>query len=183
MANGYGREDYYQSGDIHLKPAGLKALLSYLRTHAYQTDDRRPDTANIPKRAEYTANPSSAVAAPSSSEAASSSEGQSVLYQAAYRVDKNGGGTLVQRQRQRQDGTDLRCDQHSSVCQRDCHVPQGWCCVRPLERRRHPEDPHRHQFQAECGCDRHVCTGIHQHQQHRQGGFGRLLHLYRKAGR
>ena len=27
-ANGYGREDYYQSGDIHLKPAGLKALLS-----------------------------------------------------------------------------------------------------------------------------------------------------------
>ena len=93
-ANGYGREDYYQSGDIHLKPAGLKALLSYLRTHAYQTADRRPDTANIPKRAEYTANPSSAVAAPSSSEAASSSEGQSVLYQAAYRVDKNGGGTL-----------------------------------------------------------------------------------------
>ena len=93
-ANGYGHEDYYQSGDIHLKPAGLKALLSYLRTHAYQTDDRRPDTANIPKRAEYTANPSSAVAAPSSSEAASSSEGQSVLYQAAYRVDKNGGGTL-----------------------------------------------------------------------------------------
>ena len=93
-ANGYGREDYYQSGDIHLKPAGLKALLSYLRTHAYQTDDHRPDTANIPKRAEYTANPSSAVAAPSSLEAASSSEGQSVLYQAAYRVDKNGGGTL-----------------------------------------------------------------------------------------
>ena len=93
-ANGYGREDYYQSGDIHLKPTGLKALLSYLRTHAYQTDDRRPDTANIPKRAEYTANPSSAVAAPSSSEAASSSEEQSVLYQAAYRVDKNGGGTL-----------------------------------------------------------------------------------------
>ena len=90
-ANGYGREDYYQSGDIHLKPAGLKALLSYLRTHAYQTDDRRPDTANIPKRAEYTANPSSAVAAPSSSEAAGSSEEQGVLYQASYRVDKTGG--------------------------------------------------------------------------------------------
>ena len=93
-ANGYGREDYYQTGDIHLKPVGLKAMLSYLRTHAYQTDDRRPDTANIPTRAEYTPNPSSAVTAPSSSEAAGSSEGQSVLYQAAYRVDKNGGGTL-----------------------------------------------------------------------------------------
>ena len=90
-ANGYGREDYYQTGDIHLKPVGLKAMLSYLRTHAYQTDDRRPDTANIPTRAEYTPNPSSAVTAPSSSEAAGSSEGQSVLYQAAYRVDKTGG--------------------------------------------------------------------------------------------
>ena len=42
-ANGYGREDYYQTGDIHLKPVGLKAMLSYLRTHAYQTDDRRPE--------------------------------------------------------------------------------------------------------------------------------------------
>ena len=93
-ANGYGREDYYQTGDIHLKPVGLKAMLSYLRTHAYQTDDRRPDTANIPTRAEYTPNPSSAVTAPSSSEAAGSSEEQGVLYQAAYRVDKNGGGTL-----------------------------------------------------------------------------------------
>ena len=87
-ANGYGREDYYQTGDIHLKPVGLKAMLSYLRTHAY---DRRPDTANIPTRAEYTPNPSSAVTAPSSSEAAGSSEEQGVLYQASYRVDKTGG--------------------------------------------------------------------------------------------
>lgn len=90
-ANGYGREDYYQTGDIHLKPVGLKAMLSYLRTHAYQTDDRRPDTVNIPTRAEYTPNPSSAVTAPSSSEAAGSSEEQGVLYQASYRVDKTGG--------------------------------------------------------------------------------------------
>ena len=90
-ANGYGREDYYQTGDIHLKPVGLKAMLSYLRTHAYQTDDRRPVTANIPTRAEYTPNPSSAVTAPSSSEAAGSSEEQGVLYQASYRVDKTGG--------------------------------------------------------------------------------------------
>lgn len=95
--NGYGNADYYQSGDIHLKSAGLKILLSYLRTHAYDTEDRRPDTANIPTRAEYTANPSSAVAAPSSSEVTSSSassEEAAVLYKAGYRVDKNGGGTL-----------------------------------------------------------------------------------------
>ena len=94
-ANGYGNVDYYQSGDIHLKPAGLKVLLKYLRTHAYETEDRRPDTNNIPTRAEYTANPSSAVEAPSSSEAASSSAEEELQYQAGYRVDKSGGGSLI----------------------------------------------------------------------------------------
>lgn len=94
-ANGYGNTDYYQSGDIHLKPAGLKVLLKYLRTHAYESEDRRPDTSNIPTRAEYTANPSSAVEAPSSSEAASSSAEEKLQYQAGYRVDKSGGGFLT----------------------------------------------------------------------------------------
>ena len=93
-ANGYGNADYYQSGDIHLKTSGLKVLLNYLRTHAYETEDRRPDTSGIPTRAEYTANPSSAVAAPSSSEEASSFSEEAVLYQAGYHVDKTGGGTL-----------------------------------------------------------------------------------------
>ena len=93
-ANGYGNADYYQSGDIHLKTSGLKVLLNYLRTHAYETEDRRPDTSGIPTRAEYTANPSSAVSAPSSSEEASSSSEEAVLYQAGYHVDKTGGGTL-----------------------------------------------------------------------------------------
>ena len=93
-ANGYGNADYYQSGDIHLKTSGLKVLLNYLRTHAYETEDRRPDTSGIPTRAEYTANPSSAVAAPSSSEEASSPSEEAVLYQAGYHVDKTGGGTL-----------------------------------------------------------------------------------------
>lgn len=86
---GYGKAEYYQSNDIHLKSAGLKAVLSYLRTHAYESEDRRPDTTNIPTRAEYTPDPSSAVEAPSSS-----ASGSKVLYQASYRVDKNGGGTL-----------------------------------------------------------------------------------------
>ena len=95
-ANGYGNVDYYQSGDIHLKPAGLKVLLKYLRTHAYETEDRRPDTNNIPTRAEYTANPSSAVGAPSSSETVSSSVvEEKTEYQADYRVDKAGGGSLT----------------------------------------------------------------------------------------
>ena len=116
-ANGYGNPDYYTEGDIHLKGAGLKAALSYLRTHAYQTDDRRPDTNNIPTRTmEYVSNPSSAVAAPSSesvsesaslsestsespassasSESSGSSTAQEAKYEAHYRVEKSGGGTL-----------------------------------------------------------------------------------------
>ena len=110
-SDGYGIADYYTSGDIHLKSAGLKAVLNYIRTHALQTEDRRPDTNNIPTRTmEYVSNPSSAVAAPSSeavsssesqAESASSSESSSSestsedkKYEARYRVDKNGGGTL-----------------------------------------------------------------------------------------
>ena len=110
-SDGYGIADYYTSGDIHLKSAGLKAVLNYLRTHALQTEDRRPDTNNIPTRTmEYVSNPSSSVAAPSSeavsssesqAESASSSESSSSestsedkKYEARHRVDKNGGGTL-----------------------------------------------------------------------------------------
>mgnify|MGYP001068063996 CR=1 FL=1 len=102
--NGYGQPDYYTDGDIHLKSAGLKAALSYLRTHAYQTEDRRPDTNNIPTRTlEYVSNPSSAVQAPSSEEPASSSESESVSssetasvkFEARYQVEKSGGGTLT----------------------------------------------------------------------------------------
>ena len=98
--NGYGQPDYYTDGDIHLKSAGLKAALNYLRTHAYQTEDRRPDTNNIPTRTlEYVSNPSSAVQAPSSEEPASSSESESVSssetasvkFEARYQVEKSGG--------------------------------------------------------------------------------------------
>lgn len=98
--DGYGIADYYTSGDIHLKSAGLKAVLNYLRTHAYETEDRRPDTNNIPTRTlEYVSNPSSAVQAPSSEaaseSASSSSEAEAVHYEARYQVEKSGGGTLT----------------------------------------------------------------------------------------
>lgn len=94
-SDGYGIADYYTSGDIHLKSAGLKAVLNYLRTHALQTEDRRPDTNNIPTRTmEYVSNPSSAVAAPSSESSSSESTSENKKFEARYRVDKNGGGTL-----------------------------------------------------------------------------------------
>ncbi len=85
-ATGFGLDDYYIGGDIHLKSSGLKAVLSYLTTHAYETEDRRPDTDNIPTRTlEYTSNPSDPVAPSSSSEAASES------FEARYRIDQAGG--------------------------------------------------------------------------------------------
>ncbi len=88
-STGYGKSEYYISGDIHLKNSGLKAILNYFTTHAYITEDQRPDTDNIPTRTiEYTSNPSAAVAP--SSEVTSSA----TLYEARYQVEKNLGGTL-----------------------------------------------------------------------------------------
>ena len=87
LATGFGQDDYYISGDIHLKSSGLKAMLNYLTTHAYETEDRRPDTSNIPTRTlEYTSNPSDPVAAPSSS----SSEAAGEAFAARYRIDQPG---------------------------------------------------------------------------------------------
>lgn len=85
-SSGFGLSDYYIDGDIHLKSSGLKAVLSYLTTHAYETEDRRPDTSNIPTRTlEYTSNPSDPVA-PSSSQAEAGE-----TFQARYRIDQTGG--------------------------------------------------------------------------------------------
>ena len=85
-ATGFGLNDYYISGDIHLKNSGLKAMLGYLTTHAYETEDRRPDTDNIPTRTlEYTSNPSDPVAPSSSSQAAGET------FEARYRIDQTGG--------------------------------------------------------------------------------------------
>ena len=89
-ANGYGREDYYQTGDIHLKPVGLKAMLSYLRTHA-----TRPTTA-----ARHRQHPHPRRVYPEPQLCGDSTQQlggcrlfrrAGVLYQASYRVDKTGG--------------------------------------------------------------------------------------------
>jgi lysophospholipase L1-like esterase len=98
--NGYGNASYYATNDIHLTSSGLKAVLNYVRTHAYTSEDRRPDTSNIPQRAQDFSNtPSAAVtASPTETpEGDSSSEttGQDVDYQAYYQVDRGTGGTLT----------------------------------------------------------------------------------------
>ena len=73
--DGYGKSQYFLSGDIHLKKDALTAIMEYARTHAYLgTEDRRPDTDNIP------------APTPSPDEK---------TYTAQYNVDKNVGGTLT----------------------------------------------------------------------------------------
>lgn len=50
-SDGYGKANYYQTDDVHLRKDGLTAIMDYARTHAYLgTEDRRPDPANTPPR-------------------------------------------------------------------------------------------------------------------------------------
>ena len=180
--DGYGKADYYTSGDIHLKSAGLKAALNYLRTHACESTDNRPDTNNIPIRTlEYVSNPSSAVQAPSS-EAASestSSSVEAVHYEARYQVDKNGGGF---RERIRQDFVELQ--HHRCKPDRQCDgCARRRACLRQVERRRDQQDPHGHEVQAEPRCDRRLRRRVGGDQQRGQGPVRRLLYLPRKNQR
>lgn len=87
--NGYGKETYYNKEDIHLTASGLKAMLDYYKTHAYQTEDRRPDTKDIPTRAEdFTTNPT-----PESS--AKPTEEPFAGFTASYHAQPSGSGTLT----------------------------------------------------------------------------------------
>lgn len=48
---GYAEESYVDASAGTLNAAGASAVLEYVKSHAYQTDDTRPDTNDIPKRA------------------------------------------------------------------------------------------------------------------------------------
>ncbi len=89
-SSGYGDEDYYVSNDIHLKASGLNAILSYVTTHAYIAEDRRPDTDDIAQRTS-----SSVSSSGTSSSSSSSSSTTTTTYTAKYFVDTAGGGTLT----------------------------------------------------------------------------------------
>ncbi|WP_394963818.1 GDSL-type esterase/lipase family protein [Candidatus Allofournierella excrementigallinarum] len=86
--DGYGKSQYFLSGDIHLKKDALTAIMEYARTHAYLgTEDRRPDTDNIPERRK-TGSTGTVTATPTPSP-------DEKTYTAQYNVDKNVGGTLT----------------------------------------------------------------------------------------
>ncbi len=57
--NGFGKVEYLYEDGLHFNAKGIKALLDYARTHAYETQDQRPNVSSAPKRAEPPAPPSS----------------------------------------------------------------------------------------------------------------------------
>ena len=89
--SGYGKAHYYQDGDIHLKKDALTGIMDYARTHAYLgTEDRRPNTDNIPTRIQKTTSASS-----TSSVEATATPNPDETFTAQYNVEKNVGGTLT----------------------------------------------------------------------------------------
>lgn len=50
-SNGFAEGSYVGSADNKLTTAGVNAYLTYVKTHAYEAEDRRPDTDDIPRRA------------------------------------------------------------------------------------------------------------------------------------
>ncbi|WP_394966335.1 GDSL-type esterase/lipase family protein [Candidatus Allofournierella merdipullorum] len=88
-SDGYGKAQYFLSGDIHLKKDALTAVMEYARTHAYLgTEDRRPDTSNIPERRK-TGSTGTVTTTPTPDTSTEKT------YTAQYNVDKNVGGTLT----------------------------------------------------------------------------------------
>ncbi|MBR2028972.1 MAG: Ig-like domain-containing protein [Oscillospiraceae bacterium] len=51
-ATGFAKKDYTIGDGIHLSKNGFTALFDYIRTHAYETEDRRPALTYCPKRNE-----------------------------------------------------------------------------------------------------------------------------------
>lgn len=93
--NGYGVSTYYGENDVHMTLSGLKTLLEYYRTHAYESEDRRPaedQNATVPQRVQNAGTSSSSASseAPTPTPSASAQ----VKYTASYFVEASGGGTL-----------------------------------------------------------------------------------------
>ena len=87
--DGYGISSYYVEKDIHMTLSGLKTLLSYYRTHAYESEDRRPEADQNAVRPQHVqSSGSQATAEPAASPTAQ------VKYTASYFVESGGGGTL-----------------------------------------------------------------------------------------
>lgn len=82
---GYAEASYVDASTGSWNAAGANAFLEYVKTHAFQTDDTRPDTNDIPKRA----------AQPSGSTATPTPTATPTQLTASYRVEDASKGTLT----------------------------------------------------------------------------------------
>lgn len=85
-SKGYAEASYVDTSAGTLNAAGANAVLEYVKSHAYQTDDTRPDTDDIPKRAAQAASGSSASPTPSATP---------TKFTANYTVEDSAKGTLT----------------------------------------------------------------------------------------
>lgn len=85
-SKGYAEASYVDTSAGTLNAAGANVVLEYVKSHAYQTDDTRPDTDDIPKRAAQAASGSSASPTPSATP---------TKFTANYAVEDSAKGTLT----------------------------------------------------------------------------------------
>ena len=83
-ADGYGETAYFDASTKLFNGAGINSLFAYMRSHAYETEDRRPDTDNIPQRVAQ-----SAAGTPSATPSATPTK-----FTVSYQVEE-GKGTLT----------------------------------------------------------------------------------------
>lgn len=87
-SDGYGKASYFRPGDLYMKKDGLLSIMDYARCHALDTEDRRPDTNNIPTRRTGTAGNDTDMTDKEDK------EDSDKTFTAQYNVDKKVGGTL-----------------------------------------------------------------------------------------
>lgn len=83
---GYAEPSYVDEATGTFNAAGANAVLEYVKSHAYQTDDTRPDTNDIPKRAAQASGGSSATPTPTATPS---------KLTASYSVEDSSKGSLT----------------------------------------------------------------------------------------
>lgn len=84
-SKGYAEASYMDASANTFNAAGANAFLEYVKSHAYQTEDTRPDKEDIPARA----------AQPSGSSPTPTPSATPKLMTASYRVEDSAKGTLT----------------------------------------------------------------------------------------
>ena len=95
---GFAKTDYTISDGVHLSKKGMQTLFDYVRTHSYETEDRRPKPLKtVPGRKEtppdiITEDPLAVRGSAGSMESSSDEDEDADSYQVTYVVHKNSSG-------------------------------------------------------------------------------------------